>query len=82
MLSGGFDAAISLSATRVPSGVTVSFSPSSIAAPGSGSSDMNLTVAGNAPPGTYPITITGTGGGMTHITVLTFEVVAVYYRFF
>jgi hypothetical protein len=43
---------------------------------------MNLTVAGNAPPGTYPITITGTGGGMTHITVLTFEVVAVYYRFF
>ena len=82
MLSGGFDAAISLSATRVPSGVTVSFSPSSIAAPGSGSSDMNLTVAGNAPPGTYPVTITGTGGGMTHITVLTFEVVAVYYRFF
>ena len=53
MLSGGFDAAISLSATRVPSGVTVSFSPSSIAAPGSGSSDMNLTVAGNAPSSFY-----------------------------
>jgi uncharacterized membrane protein len=75
-VSGGFDSAIALSATGVPSGVTYSFTPASIRAPGSGSSDFNLTVARNAPTGTYPITITGTGGGVTHTTILTFEIVA------
>lgn len=74
-VSGGFDSAITLSATGVPAGVTYSFTPSSIAAPGSGSSDFNLSVARNATPGTYPITITGTGGGITHTTTLTFEIV-------
>ena len=74
-ISGGFDSAIALSATGQPTGVTVSFSPASIRAPGSGTSDMLLTVARNAPIGTYPITITGTGGGITHTTVLTFEIV-------
>jgi subtilase family serine protease len=73
-VSGGFDSAIALSATGVPSGVTASFSPTSIAAPGSGTSDFILTVARNAPLGTYPITITGTGGGVTHTTTLTFSV--------
>jgi len=73
-LSGSFNAAISLSATGVPSGVTTSFSPASIAAPGSGSAHFNLTVSKTAPTGTYPITITGTGGGVTKTTTLTFEV--------
>jgi hypothetical protein len=31
-------------------------------------------VAENAPTGTYPITITGTGGGVTKSTTLTFQV--------
>jgi subtilase family serine protease len=74
-VSGGFDSAISLSATGEPTGVTISFTPSSIAAPGSGTSSMLLTVSRSAPTGTYPITITGTGGGVTHTTTLTFEVV-------
>jgi len=73
-VSGGFDAAVALSATGVPSGVTYSFSPTSIAAPGSGTSDFNLTVSKSAPTGTYPITITATGGGVTKTTTLTFEV--------
>ena len=73
-VSGGFNAAIALSATGVPSGVTFNFSPASIAAPGSGTSDFNLTVSRSAPIGTYPITITGTGGGITHTTILTFQV--------
>jgi subtilase family serine protease len=74
-VSGGFDSAIALSATGEPTGVTISFSPSSIAAPGSGRSAMLLTVSRTAPTGTYPITITGTGGGVTHTTTLTFEVI-------
>jgi kumamolisin len=72
-VTGGFDSAVALSATGIPSGVTGSFSPTSIT--GAGSSDFTLTVARNAPTGTYPITITGTSGGVTHSTVLSFEVV-------
>ncbi len=73
-VTGGFDSAISFSATGVPSGVTSSFSPASIAAPGSGTVHFNLTVSRSAPTGTYPITITGTGGGVSHSTTLTFQV--------
>ena len=43
-ISGGFNSAISLSASGVPSGTTVSFNPGSIPAPGSGNSSMTLTV--------------------------------------
>ncbi len=73
-VSGGFNAAVTLSATGVPSGVTSSFSPASIAAPGSGTSDFNLSVSRTAPIGTYPITITATGGGVTKSTTLTFQI--------
>jgi subtilase family serine protease len=73
-VSGGFDSAIALSAAGEPTGVTITFTPSSIAAPGSGKSSMLLTVSRTAPTGTYPITITGTGG-VTRTTTLTFEVV-------
>ena len=73
-VSGGFNSAVTLSATGVPSGVTSSFSPASIAAPGSGTSDFNLSVSRTAPIGTYPITITATGGGVTKSTTLTFQI--------
>jgi kumamolisin len=70
--SGGFDSAVALSATGIPSGVTGSFSPTSIT--GSGTSDFTLTVSENAPIGTYPITITGKSGSTSHSTTLTFSV--------
>jgi subtilase family serine protease len=72
-VAGGFGSAVTLSATGIPSGVTGSFSPVSIT--GTGTAHFTLTVARNAPTGTFPITITGTGGGVTHSTVLTFGVV-------
>jgi kumamolisin len=71
-VSGGFDSAVALSATGVPTGVTGSFSPASIT--GSGTSHFTLTVSRTAPTGTHAITITGAGGGITHTTTLTFEV--------
>jgi subtilase family serine protease len=70
--TGGFDSPVALSATGVPSGVTSSFSPTSIT--GSGTSDFTLSVPRNQRSGTSTITITGTGGGITHTTTLTFEV--------
>jgi len=69
-VSGGFDSSVALSASGLPAGVTGSFGPSSIAAPGAGSSDYTLTVASNTEQGIYPITITGTSGGVSHSTTL------------
>ncbi len=70
--SGGFDGVVALSATGIPSGVTGSFSPTSVT--GSGTSDFTLTVSRSAPTGTYPITITGTSGSTSHSTTLTLQV--------
>ena len=48
----GFDSAVALSATGQPSTVTVGFSPTSIAAPGSGTSSVTLAVGSTTPTGT------------------------------
>ena len=65
-ISNGFNSAIALSASGLPSGTTVSFNPQTIPAPGSGSSTMTVTVGSSTPTGTYPITVTGNGGGVQH----------------
>jgi uncharacterized membrane protein len=75
-ISGGFNAAITLSASGVPSGTTVSFNPNPIAAPGAGSSTMTLTVGASTPVGTYPITVSGNGGGVQQNTTVTLTVTA------
>ena len=41
-ISNGFSSAVSLTASGTPSGTTVSFNPSTIAAPGGGTSTMNV----------------------------------------
>jgi subtilase family serine protease len=73
-ISGGFTSAIALSASGAPAGVSVTFNPGSIAAPGSGSSTATFNVASSATPGTYNITITGTGGGLINSTVVSLTV--------
>jgi subtilase family serine protease len=72
----GFDSAVALSATGQPAGVTATFNPASIAAPGSGTSTLTLAVDTTTAKGTYPITITGTGGGVTKTTTVTLTVTA------
>jgi uncharacterized membrane protein len=73
-VSNGFNNAISLSASGVPSGTTVAFNPTSIPAPGSGSSTMNISVGSSTPTGTYTITVTGTGGGVHQTTTVSLTV--------
>jgi len=73
-VSGGFNAAIGLSASGQPTGVTVTFNPTSIPAPGAGTSAMGIAVAASTATGTYPITVTGTGGSTTHTTTVTLTV--------
>jgi subtilase family serine protease len=73
-VSGGFDSAIGLTASGAPAGVTVGFSPTSIAAPGSGTSTVTFAVASTTTAGTYSVTITGTGGGLTHTATVSLTV--------
>jgi subtilase family serine protease len=75
-VSGGFNSAIALTASGAPAGVTVGFSPSSIAAPGSGTSTVTFAVASTTAAGTYTITITGTGGGLTQTATVSLTVTA------
>ena len=75
-VSGGFSSSISLSATGAPTGTTVSFNPQTIPAPGSGSSTMTITVGASTLVGTYPIRVTGNGGGIQRSTTVTLTVTA------
>jgi hypothetical protein len=73
-VSGGFNSAVSLSASGLPAGVTAAFSPTSIAAPGSGSSTLTFTASSTAAAGTSTITINASGGGVSHSTTVSLTV--------
>jgi len=71
-VSGGFDSAVTLSASGQPSGVTVAFNPTSIT--GTGTSTATFTVAASTTAGTYTVTITGTSGSITETTTVSLTV--------
>lgn len=75
-VSGGFNSAVALSVSGLPTGVTASFSSATIAAPGSGSSTLTLSVASTVATGAYTIVVTGAGGGATHTASITLNVTA------
>jgi subtilase family serine protease len=75
-VTGGFNSAVSLTASGEPAGVTVSFGTNPIAAPGSGTSVMTITVTSSAATGTYPITVTGTSGSITETATVSLTVTA------
>ena len=69
-VSGGFNNTIILSSAGMPTGMNVSFSPFSISAPGAGTSTMTVSASANTQGGTYPIVVSGFGGGDTHTVVV------------
>jgi serine protease AprX len=62
-IMGGFNSAITLSASGLPSHTTVIFGRNP-PAPGNCSSIMTITVGSGAPTGTYPVTVKGSDGGI------------------
>jgi hypothetical protein len=70
--SNGFTGTVNFSVTGLPSGATGVFSPTSVA--GSGSSTLSVTTAAATPAGSYPLTITGTSGSLTHSANVTLVV--------
>jgi hypothetical protein len=72
----GFDSAVSLSVSGLPSGVTASLSPSSVAptAGNSTTSALTLTAGSSATAGTTAVTVTGTSGSLTTSTTVSLTI--------
>ncbi len=73
--------AVALTVTGAPTGVTATFTPASIASPGSGTATLKLTAATTVPAGTYTLTVTGTGGSQTAKLSITVTVVVPTFSF-
>jgi hypothetical protein len=58
-VTSGAAQTVSLSATGVPTGAIAAFSPGSVTA--GGSSNLTISTGSSTPPGTYVVTVTGTG---------------------
>jgi len=66
----GFSAALTLAVSGAPAGVTATLTSKAVAAPGTGSVVLNVATSNGATPGTYPLTVTGQGGGRTQTAVI------------
>jgi pseudomonalisin len=62
-VSGGFNAAVSLSVTGLPTGVSAAFTPAVLSAPGSGASVLKISAGGSAKAGTYSVTVSAASSG-------------------
>ena len=71
-VTGGFNSAITLSASGQGNSNSISFTPSTIT--GAGSSTMKITVGRKAALGNHTITVSGTSGGITHPITVTLDV--------
>ncbi|MYW03604.1 hypothetical protein GT354_36075, partial [Streptomyces sp. SID3343] len=71
-VTSGSAQSVALTATGQPSGVGVAFAPSTVQS--GASSTLTTTVDANVAPGTYPITVTGTGSSATHSATYTLTV--------
>ena len=71
--AAGFTDDVTLSVSGLPADATASFSQDSITG-GAGSSTLNVSTSPSTPTGTYLLTISGTGGLLTHTLAITLAV--------
>ena len=62
--SGGYTGTVTFSVSGLPTGATGSFAPTSVTT--SGSSTLTISTTTGVAAGTYPLTITGSDGTITH----------------
>jgi hypothetical protein len=72
--SGGFTGTVTFSVSGLPAGASGSFNPASVTS--SGTSTLTVTTSTTTPPGSYPLTITGTSSTLVHSTSVTLVVSA------
>jgi hypothetical protein len=65
---GPFSSVVTFSISGLPARTSASFSPGSV--PGAGTSTLTIFAKAKAPSGTYPLTVSATGGGLTHSTTV------------
>jgi len=70
-----YSGTVSFTVSGLPTGTTSTFNPSSLNT--SGSTTLSITTNNSTPPGTYPLTITGTDGTLTRTVSVTLQVDAV-----
>ncbi|MDG4763536.1 S8 family serine peptidase [Solwaraspora sp. WMMD406] len=70
--TSGSAQSVALTASGLPSGATASFSPATVTS--GGSSALTIATSAGTSPGTYPITITGTGTSATRTASFTLTV--------
>jgi hypothetical protein len=70
--SGGFAGMVTFGLSGLPSGASASFNPASVAT--AGSSTLTVATARNTTRGTFTLTISGTGGGLTRTTAVSLTV--------
>jgi len=69
--SGGFTGSVDLTISGLPAGATASFNPTPLA---SGNSTLTVNTISSTPTGSFPLTITGTSGAVTHTASVTLVV--------
>jgi hypothetical protein len=69
----GFNSAVSLSCSGLPTGANCSFNPASVPN-GSGTSALSITTSAATPVGTYPVSVNGTSGALKHSASLSLVV--------
>lgn len=72
----GFSSPVTFSAAGLPAGVNAGFSPSTLPAPGSGSSILTVTATSAAVAGKYSFNLTASGGTVTHKVLIPLTVTA------
>jgi hypothetical protein len=72
--SSGFDQALQLSVSMEPTGITSSLNPNTVAASGSGTSKLTLTVASSVQSGSYPLSVTASDSKTSESATLTLKV--------
>ena len=77
--TNGYSGSVTVSASNIPQGVSVSFSPNTISiAPNSpATSTMTVSISTIAGPGTYSIVVTGTSSGGQVIQSTTFTLIVI-----
>ncbi|MDQ6676228.1 MAG: hypothetical protein M3Z09_02910 [Acidobacteriota bacterium] len=71
--AGGFNSPVAFGVSGLPPGATASFSPSSLT--GIGSSTLKIATTTATPAGTFPLTITATGGSAVHTAFVSLTVI-------
>jgi hypothetical protein len=66
--AGGFGEAVALSVSGAPTGVTTAFNPGSLT--NGGSASLSISTTGQAPKGTFALTITGTAASLSRSTTV------------